>query len=578
MFSDNKKISSHQMARLLIFDLFTCAALYLPGALAKAALHEILLSALAGLLVAWAAGEVFVWSADRCQGSFLAAARKRCGSGAPAVWAFFGFRCLFTLVFMLYVFVKVLKQTFLYSASSLALAASMALVLVYACLRGTQVRARLAEILFYLILVPILCISLFSLPEADFSQIVRLDGFSGAGWLRGVLVVTALFMPVEWFLFTEEARSRSKNRQVMTAAVLTGGGLALVIVLLCVCVLTPEKMAKEPWPGVLLMQIVRIPGGFLSRQDGLMLSFWIFGMFMSLSGALSHSARLFRMTVGKGSHKAWLSLTAALACAAALTAQKGEGFDQIYFTAMLLTFPVSLGIALYVADVRGKRRILTGFLAAVMGAGVLMSVGCARYVALEDRAFVMAVGIDKEDGGYRISFAFPDLAKLTGNGKGGYEEPVSFSGKSLAEAELAYEKTGKGSVDYGQVKVIVLGEDLLDDEKALADILGEMTDDPKFARTILLCGVRGKAEDLIRLDGDMDGSIGIYLEELFENNGEKLGYETVILNDAAGMDPSGNGPTLTLPMLEIEGKRPVLKDRISIFVLAHPGMSLYTVG
>ena len=439
-------------------------------------------------------------------------------------------------------------------------------------------KKRLAEILFYLILVPILCISLFSLPEADFSQIVRLDGFSGSGWLRGVLIVTALFTPVEWFLFTEEARSRSKNRQVMTAAVLTGGGLALVIVLLCVCVLTPEKMAKEPWPGVLLMQIVRIPGGFLSRQDGLMLSFWIFGMFMSLSGALSHSARLFRMTVGKGSHKAWLSLTAALACAAALTAQKGEGFDQIYFTAMLLTFPVSLGIALYVADVRGKRRILTGFLAAVMGAGVLMSVGCARYVALEDRAFVMAVGIDKEDGGYRISFAFPDLAKLTGNGKGGYEEPVSFSGKSLAEAELAYEKTGKGSVDYGQVKVIVLGEDLLDDEKALADILGEMTDDPKFARTILLCGVRGKAEDLIRLDGDMDGSIGIYLEELFENNGEKLGYETVILNDAAGMDPSGNGRTLTLPMLEIEGERPVLKDRISIFVLAHPGMSLYTVG
>ena len=53
MFSDNEKISSHQMARLLIFDLFTCAALYLPGALAKAATNEILLSVFAGMLLIW---------------------------------------------------------------------------------------------------------------------------------------------------------------------------------------------------------------------------------------------------------------------------------------------------------------------------------------------------------------------------------------------------------------------------------------------------------------------------------------------------------------------------------------------
>lgn len=357
MFSDNEKISSHQMARLLIFDLFTCAALYLPGALAKAATNEILLSVFAGMLLIWCVGEICVFCVNRCGGSFLPAVARTCKATAPVVYVFFGFRCLFTLVFMLYIFIKVLKQTFLYNIPSVVLAAAMMLVLVYACLQGIQIRARLAEILFYLILVPILCISFFSIPEADFGQIIRLDGFSFSGWGRGVLIVLALFSPVEWFLFTEEERSRNKNRQVMTASIFIGGGLVLILTLLCVCVLTPEKMGGESWPAVLLMQIVRIPGGFMSRQDGLMLSFWIFGMFMSLSGALTHSARLFRMTVEKGSGKQWLILTALVGCGAALMAENGQGFDTVYFTAMLAGLPIALGIILYVGWKRYRRKV-----------------------------------------------------------------------------------------------------------------------------------------------------------------------------------------------------------------------------
>ena len=68
------------------------------------------------------------------------------------------------------------------------------------------------------------------------------------------------------------------------------------------------------------------------------------------------------------------------------------------------------------------------------------------------------------------------------------------------------------------------------------------------------------------------------LEELFENNGEKMGYETVILNDVSGMGMDRQRTELAIPLLKIEEKRPILEDRISIFVLAHPGRSLYTVG
>ncbi len=230
---------------------------------------------------------------------------------------------------------------------------------------------------------------------------------------------------------------------------------------------------------------------------------------------------------------------------------------------------------------RGKKRrslyLRWVLLAQVLAIAVCIC-GCASYVALEDRAFVMAIGIDREEDGYRISYAFPDLAELTGNSKGGYEKPLSFVGDSLEDARMQYEKTGKRSVDYGQVKVLIIGESLLDDEKALEKILVEMTENPEFARTILLCGVEGEAKAMIDLDREVEGSIGIYLEELFENNGKKMGYETVILNDVSGMGTDQQRTELAIPLLKIEEKRPILEDRISIFVLAHPGRSLYTVG
>ena len=203
--------------------------------------------------------------------------------------------------------------------------------------------------------------------------------------------------------------------------------------------------------------------------------------------------------------------------------------------------------------------------------------GCRSYVALEDRAFVMAIGADWENGAYRISYAFPDLAVLTGNQKGSYEEPMTFQADSLEESRRKYEALGNRSIDYGQTKVLILGQALLDNEEALKAFFRELTKNPEFARTILLCGTREKAEDIIKLDSEVDGSVGIYIEQLFRNNGEKLGYETVILNDVSGIRKDKTAKRLDIPMLKIVEKKPSLDRTFSIFALAQQRMSLYTV-
>ena len=43
------------------------------------------------------------------------------------------------------------------------------------------------------------------------------------------------------------------------------------------------------------------------------------------------------------------------------------------------------------------------------------------------------------------------------------------------------------SLDYGQVKVIVLGSDVVDDGEMLQGLLEEIRENTEFARTMLVC-------------------------------------------------------------------------------------------
>lgn len=524
MFSNNGKISNRQAVRLLILDIFTGACLFLPMALPRVVGYGGLLSCLFGLALTWLEGFVISKCMVRCSSHYIPLLGK--GWGGLGLRWLYGIRCLAVYVFLMSMFSSVLSETFLYTMPKWLIIAAMTIVLIYGSIKGIEVRARLSEILFYLILIPILIIGLFSLPEAEWSRLWTFSDLTFQGIIQGALVTWVLMTPVEWMLYIAPENPQGRPMRIFNWAIGIGGCLVLTIYILCLGVLDASGMAAERWPTVILMQIIKIPGGFLSRQDGLMLSFWIFAMFISLSGALTHTVELLR----KDRMKITLPGIMGTAIGGALISYfvgMSSKFMSFYFYGMifsgiLLLWIVPLTFCFFRKNNRKKQGVI---MMVIILSGSLF--GCENYVELENRDFVMAIGVDQgENTLYRFTYTFPDLAELTGNGGGEKENPLTIEAKSLEDAENQYNLMSEKRLDYGQVKVIVLGDTLSTDEQELTLLIKEMLHKQELSRTLLMCRSHKSAEALMQMDEKIDGSVGIYLEELFKNH-----QSEVILND-----------------------------------------------
>lgn len=161
---------------------------------------------------------------------------------------------------------------------------------------------------------------------------------------------------------------------------------------------------------------------------------------------------------------------------------------------------------------------------------VLFLTGCQNQVELEERSFVMALGIDLLASDFEVTYGFPDLKALTGTGENIHYPVKSITGPTLGKIEEKYHNQANKRIDYGQLQVIVLGERLLQNEERLKTLMWDLKNRQDFAGTILVCGALGKAKDILNLDEKVNGSIGIYLRDMLENNTEGQKVKEANLN------------------------------------------------
>lgn len=194
---------------------------------------------------------------------------------------------------------------------------------------------------------------------------------------------------------------------------------------------------------------------------------------------------------------------------------------------------------------------MTCFLLAVFL--VLPLTACKHTVQLEDRNYVMALGLDAEGNKLKAAFSFPDLEALTGKGGNIHYPVMTVIGNNLDEIEQSYRRMSSRRIDYGQLQVIVFGRKLLENKPMMETVLAYMKTRPSFTRTILVCQAKETAEEIIGLDASVNGSIGIYIREMFENNAASDGYEKTIIND---LMIAWKDDTETVPMavLSAEGE------------------------
>ena len=171
--------------------------------------------------------------------------------------------------------------------------------------------------------------------------------------------------------------------------------------------------------------------------------------------------------------------------------------------------------------------------------------GCFDKVELEERALVLAIGIDKytkekdtniektgEEKRFIVSMALPDVTEEEkgkednkNENKEDSEEqsPINKNvktaeGSSISSTLNLIDTYTSKNLYYGHTKVVVLGIDILKDEKLLKETIDALERNNEISRKIIVLGTDEKAEDILKTIPKDEKMLGIYINDFYKSN------------------------------------------------------------
>ena len=188
--------------------------------------------------------------------------------------------------------------------------------------------------------------------------------------------------------------------------------------------------------------------------------------------------------------------------------------------------------------------------------------GCSA-TQLEERSFPMAALVDDKDG--QVVFAYGvsalSLKDDTDREVAKVNVPMT-SGACCAESLAAYEWEMSKKADCSHLKVLVLGEQLLQDKKAFNDMLDTMEESDLYPRNTYVC-VTKDVSVLFETEENLPQDLGTYLELCLQNHES----DRQIRHENLGklLDERRNRrKAVELPCLQVEEGAIVLSDPVSV--------------
>lgn len=360
MFSENQKISGRQLNRMMALDIFAGAFMLLPKFLLHTSGIQGIYALILGTVAAVAYGGLLYYTASRYTDNFYQFMCRTWGKGLSwVVMIYFMLRFLLSAVYLLEMFSQVINRTFLTEMPERVIAALMIIVALYGVSRGIEARGRLCSILLWIVTVPIFIIVLLSLTEIKVSRIFPMEMTYGQEIVNGSLAAVTVFGVIEFVLFAAPyVRHRKKGFHFLVKAIIFGAITAGAVYLACIGVMTLAGAGSEQWPSVILMQIIRLPGRFMSRQDGVMLTFWIAAAFAAISGYIFYADEMVHQLFSGRYFKGVLVLWLLLVYGAVWFIEDYRLFEQFYYKAVLwgglIPTVIVLLVLLAISKIRGN--------------------------------------------------------------------------------------------------------------------------------------------------------------------------------------------------------------------------------
>lgn len=296
MFSNNNRISTRQVFRLFVFDFIGMSTLILPARLAQMTGID----GVFAILIGGGISTLYLWYLVQIMrgmdGDLITYVQNELPPwGATVMLLLLAGYCILEAAYGAYIFVDVMKKGLLGDESYSLLLILILAVAVYAIQSGIESRARVYEVLFWVLFIPLILLFLIAASDitVEYLEPFCTTAISTTAW--GGMCVFQYLTPVFLILFFP-AYVRKDSRKAMVHAVVWALWLAVIVFLAFYVILVgsfgDKAMAGMQYPALTLMSNIHLRGSFLKRLDVFLLAIWFFTLFALINVFLFYAEKM----------------------------------------------------------------------------------------------------------------------------------------------------------------------------------------------------------------------------------------------------------------------------------------------
>ena len=528
-FAQNESISPRQLYRLYVFNLLGVGTLVLPNNLAKLGKYGFISIAL-GVFMAW----LFMWIVsdvrERRKTIYDRSFDKTKYAKILIYDLIIAIYELSQAAFLAWIFVKLIRDSLIPDESFTVVLLVIMAVCAYALSGGVECRARVYEVVFFFVLIPLATMLLFTLSDVRLDYLMIKDrvgvDFGIADIFAGAYYVFAASISVFNILFVKE-RTASQIRWSVSKAILTYAGILFLLYAVLLGNFGKYSLSEIEFPAVVLMSDVQIKGSFFKRADALMLSVWFFTLFSVLNMSLYYAV-LRCENFAKNTTKVIFTFNKSqdfsnnkqLSCDRQKSHDEGNSSMRSWCIIFAIAVTVTLAYILESGDEIVKKYL--GFLMCIAIPVIvvltigLMLTGCSA-VELEERCFptlaaVDIVAVDTDE------ITDKEVVEFYYNMDKSYEPEYADDIKTAVDS---FEERLSQKADTNHLKVILIGKTLRNDKAAYASFMEYCKTSKKFPRNTYVC----IADDI----NDIFDNMGDYYEQKMNKENHEDGEQIITL-------------------------------------------------
>lgn len=528
-FAQNESISPRQLYRLYVFNLLGVGTLVLPNNLARLGKYGFISIAL-GVFMAW----LFMWIVSEVRERRKNIYDRSFGKTAHVKILIYDLIIavyeLSQAAFLAWIFVKLIRDSLIPDESFTAVLLVIMAVCAYALSGGVECRARVYEVVFFFVFIPLAAMLLFAISDVRLDYLMIKDRvgveFGIADIFAGAYYVFAASISVFNILFVRE-RSVSQIRWSVSKAILTYAGILFLLYAVLLGSFGKYSLSEIEFPAVVLMSDVQIKGSFFKRADALMLSVWFFTLFSVLNMSLYYAvlrcedfAKNTKKVIPTFNKSRGFSNNKNLSCDRQKSHDEGNSSIRSRCIIFVIAVTVTLAYILESGDEIVKKYL--GFLLCIAIPVIvvltigLMLTGCSA-VELEERCFptlaavdIVAAATDETTDKEVVEFYY--------NMDKSYEPEYADDIKTAVDR---FEERLSQKADTNHLKVILIGKTLRNNKAAYASFMEYCKTSKKFPRNTYVC----MADDI----NDIFDNMGDYYEQKMNKENHEDGEPIITL-------------------------------------------------